>query len=204
MFDTMIIRADKAWEIDAAVNKINAGKTRYENISRLTGVPWFFIGMLHFRESGCDFSKHLHNGDPLTSRTTHVPSGRPTTGNPPFTFEQSAIDALNYKNLTTWKDWSISGMLYQLEAFNGFGYRNYHNVNSPYLWNYTQFYTNGFYVSDGVYSSTAVSKQAGTAPILRRVMEKNNLYRAVAAVSIGGIILIGALIYLITQKNTIL
>lgn len=203
MFAALIIRPEKAWEIDAAVNKINAGKSRYEYISTRTGVPWYFIGIVHYRESTCNFSKHLHNGDPLTARTVQVPAGRPATGNAPFTFEESAIDALAYMGLTSWKDWSIPGMLYQLERYNGFGYRNY-NVNSPYLWNYTQFYTKGLYVRDGVYDGNAVSKQAGAAAILRRVMEKNNLYKTVAALSIGAIFIIGALAYLLTQKNSLL
>ena len=40
------------------------------------------------------FDQHLHNGDPLSGRTTHVPPGRPRPASPPFTWEQSAHDAI--------------------------------------------------------------------------------------------------------------
>lgn len=200
MFDAQIVQADKSYLIDAAVNKINAGKAQYQAIEAATNVPWVFIGLIHYRESGCDFTKHLHNGDPLTARTTHVPAGRPATGNPPFTFFDSAIDALKYKQLVNLNTWSIPDMLYRLESYNGFGYRS-HNINSPYLWSFTQFYTSGLYVSDGLFNPNAVSQQAGVAPILRRVMEKNNLYNTVATFSIVGFIVIASLIYLLYKKS---
>jgi lysozyme family protein len=57
-------------------------------------VPWELIAALHEREAGGSFKGHLHNGDPLTGRTYHVPAGRPAKGSPPFTWEASAIDAL--------------------------------------------------------------------------------------------------------------
>src|SRR5437870_4838633 len=37
-------------------------------------------------------------GDPLTPRTTHEPKGRPSAGNPPFAWEDSAADALAFDN----------------------------------------------------------------------------------------------------------
>ena len=85
-------------------------------------------------ESSLNFKRHLHNGDPLTARTVHVPSGRPRQGDPPFTWEQSAADALTLRNLGPRTDWSLSGTLYALEGYNGWGYRRYHpEVFSPYL-----------------------------------------------------------------------
>ena len=46
-----------------------------------------------------DFNRHLHNGDPLSSRTTHIPQNRPVKGKPPFTWEESTIDVLKHKRL---------------------------------------------------------------------------------------------------------
>jgi lysozyme family protein len=66
-----------------------------------------------------NFNRHLHNGDPLTSRTVHVPAGRPKSGTPPFTWEQSAVDALAYDGLTQVTDWSIEHVAYVFENFNG-------------------------------------------------------------------------------------
>jgi lysozyme family protein len=128
------------------------------------------VGIIHSLEASCDFTRHLHNGDPLTARTTHVPAGRPRTGRPPFTWEASAIDALTLQGFASWKDWSVAGTLYKLEAYNGFGYRDHHRtVPSPYLWSFSNHYTRGKYVADGRFSPTAVSQQCGAAVLLRRL-----------------------------------
>ena len=65
---------------------------------------------------------HLHNGDPLQARTVHVPSGRPVVGSPPFTWRQSALDALTLKGFHEVGDWSVPHMLYLLEKYNGTAY----------------------------------------------------------------------------------
>ncbi len=115
----------------------------------------------------------MHNGDPLTARTKNVPAGRPVNCNPPFTWEESATDALMYQKIDKWKDWSLPGLLYKLEEYNGWGYRISHpHVLSPYLWSYSNHYTKGKYVADGTWSETAVSKQCGVAVLLRRLAEK--------------------------------
>jgi len=114
-----------------------------------------------------NFRTHLHNGDSLTDRTTHVPRGRPTLGYPPFTWEESAIDALSTdQHWNTWGDWTITGMAYLLEKYNGFGYRS-KNTPSPYLWAGTSIYTSGKYVADHVFDPNAVSEQIGGMAILK-------------------------------------
>ncbi len=119
-----------------------------------------------------DFDGHLHNGDPLTARTVQVPKGRPIAGTPPFTFLASAIDALKYKKFDTLTSWDLPQLLYRFEKYNGFGYRDHHQIHSPYLWSGSNHYTKGKYVADGRYSPTAVSKQIGAAVILRRLVER--------------------------------
>jgi hypothetical protein len=77
------------------------------------------------------------------------------------------------KNLFNWTDWEIPGILYKLEQYNGFGYRNFHpSVKSPYLWSFSNHYTSGKYVADGTWSPTAKSQQCGAAVLLRRLAEK--------------------------------
>jgi lysozyme family protein len=133
-------------------------------------VPWYVVGIIHSLEAGSDFTRHLHNGDPLTARTTHWPPGHPATGRPPFTWEASATDALRLKGFDTWRDWTIAGTLYKLEAYNGFGYRDHHpDVPSPYLWSFSNHYTRGKYTSDRHFSRTAVSQQCGAAVLLKRL-----------------------------------
>lgn len=142
--------------------KILPNKSQYQAVSSSTGVPWEVIASIHSLEASLDFSKHLHNGDSLNSRTKHVPSGRPKAGTPPFTWANSAIDALLLK---PWSDWSIPGTLFFLEKYNGFGYR-YRAINSPYLWSFTQHYKMGKFIKDGTFSPTALSKQIGAGTLL--------------------------------------
>jgi hypothetical protein len=70
-------------------------------------------------------------------------------------------------------DWSLPGALYQLERYNGWGYRMHHpSVLTPYLWSFSNHYTSGKYVADGTWSNTAISKQCGAGVILRRMAER--------------------------------
>ena len=173
LFDTCDIRASRMASVEQCVTAISGNRGRYEAVSAMTGgVPWHVIAAIHNMESSLRFDKHLHNGDPLTARTKNVPAGRPKTGNPPFTWEESAADALSYEGLDRWTDWSLPGTLYKLEGYNGWGYRLYHpHVLSPYLWAASPHYTSGKYVSDGRWSDNAVSTQIGAAVILRRMAE---------------------------------
>ncbi len=172
LFNSCIIRSERISDVDYTITKLQTGEDRYKNVSESTGIPWSFIAVIHNMEAGLSFNKHLHNGDPLTARTVQVPAGRPKTGNPPFTWEESATDALTQKGLNAGIDWSLSGTLYQLERYNGFGYRLYHpHVLTPYLWAFSNQYTSGKYVADGTWSDVAVSRQCGSAVLLRRMAE---------------------------------
>jgi len=144
-------------------------RQRYQDAGEPIGVPWQFVAVVHMMESGQRFTRHLHNGDPLTARTVQVPKGRPPKpAMPPFTWEESARDALKMKGLDSWGQWDVAGMLFQLERFNGWGYRLYHpETLSPYLWAGTSHYRSGKYVTDGRWSPTAVSRQIGAVALLR-------------------------------------
>jgi len=171
LFDSCIIKPEKYPEIDRYIQNIVTGKPQYKAVEATVNVPWYFVGIVHNLEGSSKFNAHLHNGDPLTARTTHVPKGRPKTGNPPFTWKVSAVDALQLQGLDKWKDWSIGGMLFQFERYNGFGYRS-KGINSPYLWSYSNHYIKGKYAADGLYNPNLVSKQCGAAVLLRRMSEK--------------------------------
>lgn len=172
LFDQCVVDGGRRAEIQSVTAKICAGENRYRTVGTPLGIPWQLIGVIHSLEASLNFKCHLHNGDPLTARTVQVPKGRPKPGNPPFTWEESATDALQIEKLDTWDDWTVPGMLYKLEAYNGWGYRsNGKGVLSPYLWSGSNHYTHGKYVADGTWSSTAVSKQSGGAVVLRRMAE---------------------------------
>lgn len=99
----------------------------------------------------------------------NVPAGRPLAGKPPFTWEESAADAVRMKGFDKVEDWSVPRALWLLEKYNGLGYRLYHGMASPYLWAGTNHYSRGKYVGDGKFSAVAVSKQAGAAGILQQL-----------------------------------
>jgi lysozyme family protein len=161
--DCNIIPARRA-AVAAVANRMVANKARYQAVSAKTTVPWYIIAVIHNMECSGRFNAHLHNGDPLNHKTIHVPANRPS-GNAPFTWEESAIDALTFTKTNKWRDWSISGALYRLELYNGMGYQK-RGVPSPYLWSFSNQYTKGKYVADGKYDPNAVSSQVGAAVIL--------------------------------------
>lgn len=172
LFDTCVITADKYSLVNNQVKVIVDNKSRYEGVGSPLNIPWYLIGIIHSLECSSKFTTHLHNGDPLTARTVQVPAGRPKTGSPPFTWEESANDSLIYQKLNTWSDWSLPGLLYKLEEYNGFGYRRLAApINTPYLWSFSNQYTKGKFVQDGKFSATAISKQCGAAVLLRRLAE---------------------------------
>lgn len=176
LFDDCQVRPAKAQEVEDTIKPLLTNQARYAAVGDPLGIPWYVVAVIHNMECSQNFKQHLHNGDPLTARTKHVPAGRPTAGNPPFTWEQSANDALIFDGMAAWQDWSIPGILYCLERYNGWGYRRHHpEVKSPYLWSGSNHYTAGKYVADGTWSDTAVSRQIGAATLLRRLAEKDEL-----------------------------
>lgn len=176
LFNTCNISTSRASIVENIIKKILDDKERYRKVGDPLKIPWYFIAVIHNMESGLSFKGHFHNGDPLTSRTRNVPAGRPVNSPPPFTWEESADDAVRLQKIDKWKDWSIPGLLYKLEAYNGWGYRIKHpHVLSPYLWSFSNHYTKGKYVADGTWSETAVSRQCGAAILLRRLAEKNEI-----------------------------
>jgi lysozyme family protein len=172
LYQTLTITANRIDDADSIINKIVAQKLKYKTVERATSVPWFVIAIIHSLEASLNFNGHLHNGDPLTARTTHVPPGRPL-GNPPFDWTDSAIDALEYDGVANWRDWSVAGTCYRLEKFNGFGYREYHpEVKSPYLWSFSNHYAKGKYAADGKFDPKLVSQQCGGMVLLKRMEER--------------------------------
>lgn len=143
---------------------------RYNVVSLKTGVPAEVVCAIHNRESSGVWHRVLHNGERLTDvnrrGTKLVPKGRGKGKN--WSWEMAAIDALLLKKGIFPDKWTISATLDFIERYNGLGYRKYHkDVNTPYLWCGTQFYTRGGYPSDGKWSSTYVNKSIGCVPILR-------------------------------------
>lgn len=177
LFDKCAIQSGKTGSLDEIIDRLERNMAPYQTLEKRLGIPWYFIAVIHERESSGHFDRHLHNGDPLTAPTVHRPAGRPPYGGPTFTWEDSAEDALRYKDLDEWTDWSVPGMLYQLEGYNGFGYRLHHpETLSPYLWSFSTNYQKGKYDRDGHFNPDLVDEQAGTATLLRRMVDLKKDY----------------------------
>ena len=128
----MEIRSSRLQEACKEANRLLHGKPTYQQIESKTGVPWWFVGLCHYRESNFNFDTYLGNGQSLARVTTIVPKGRgPFTG--PDAFTNGALDALRLQGFIGANDWAIARTLYRLEGFNGYGYHG-KGVNSPYLY----------------------------------------------------------------------
>jgi len=172
LFTSCKIRSSWFPKVQEIAQTIMSLRSQYYNaIEAQTRVPWWFVGILHYRESGFR-EAHLHNGDPLTARTVHEPAGRPLAlpnNGRVYTFVESAVDALQLKTFDTAQDRSIAAWIWRFEYWNGFGYAM-RGINSEYLWNGTNHFGSGLhqgmYMADGRFDPNVRSEQAGAAAIL--------------------------------------
>jgi lysozyme family protein len=171
LFDRSDIRAEWVYRVDKATDLVLKGAPIYEAIQDASGLPWHLVGIVHYLESNCNFKTHLHNGDSLLNRTFRVPKGRPVNGEPPFTWEYSALDALKGRVL---KGPRLGDLLEFLERYNGMGYRK-KGINTPYLWSGTTAYYSGKYIRDGIFDHTAISKQVGGAAIYKNLILRGTI-----------------------------
>jgi lysozyme family protein len=153
-------------------------KARYQAVEKETGVPWYFIAVAHERESSQNWRCSLAQGDPWNRVSVHVPAGR----GPFKSWEEAAVDALVHcaPYAARNKDWSVGGLLTQLEEYNGLGYAT-RGVPSPYVWSGTNQYVSGKYVRDGVYDPHAVDQQLGCAGLLMAMMTLDPSIKAAEA-----------------------
>lgn len=170
MWASTTINGGKATQDVGRVTKnIVAAQVRYKKVEDKTGVPWFWIGAIHYRESSNDFAGVLHNGEKIIGKgrkTRLVPAGR----GPFDTWEEAAIDALLLKGLHKIDKWTIARMLYEAERFNGFGYMS-KGINSPYVWGGTNHQQPGMYVADHVFDRSKNDPRIGVAAIIQRLAE---------------------------------
>jgi len=182
------IRANRLQEARNQANRLLHGKATYQQIESKTGVPWWFVGLCHYRESNFNFDTYLGNGQSLARVTTIVPKGRgPFTG--PDAFTNGALDALRLEGFIGANDWGVARTLYRLEGFNGYGYHG-KGVNSPYLYGGSNIYgppeaRGGKYVADHVFNPGVVDSQLGTAVILKALMQLDSSIKLDGAATNG-------------------
>jgi len=158
------VNASKQSTFDSVARRLMAAKARYQAVEARTGVPWWFIAVVHEREASQSWNANIAQGDRWDRVSTHVPRGR----GPFSSWEEAAYDAL--VNCAPYaarnKDWSMGNALTMLEKYNGLGYFN-KGIPSPYIWAGTNQYSRGKYVADGVFDANAVDTQLGCAGLLK-------------------------------------
>ena len=183
LFDKMEITNSKRAAAKSQALKIIANKDRYKTVETLTGIPWFVVGCIHFRECNIDkitgapsFNEYLGNGESLHRITKLVPKGR----GPWSSFDEGAVDALvTVENLNDIPYDGSEGCAYAFEKINGFGYRNpSRNIPSPYLWGGTNIQERGKWmeeIKDGKYRKwydpNQMDQQIGAMATLRMLMD---------------------------------
>jgi lysozyme family protein len=177
-FERMKITELGVHKARAELSSLRTYRSSYNTVEILSKVPWYWIGLTHIREAGDppNFHAWLHNGDPMFNhnhkpvQTVHVPRHRPP--DPNVSWENGAFDALQMMGLVGISDWSPERCAWAWEKFNGFGYRDFHYVPSPYLWGLSSEQLPGKYTSDGHFDESKMDEQLGAMTALKLILEE--------------------------------
>lgn len=164
----MTVRKECEQAVDHCAAKLLTFKSRYQEVSNADGVPIVFIAPSFEREASSDFRRNPAQGWPLTSISKWIPH------NGPFrTWYDAAVAAYHLNGLDrVGKDnWTWELICFYGEMFNGFGYRDFHRMHSPYLWGGTNIQTVGKYTSDGNFDVHHMDEQLGIIPVARRMVQ---------------------------------
>lgn len=156
---TMTLSPDRRVEARRAANRLLGSWDAYAEVELATGVPKVITMCINERESGGRLDTYLGNGQLLSRRTTIVPIGRG-----PFpTFLAGAIDAYTIQGMMNKPKayWDVATLCFWMESFNGFGYRKFHNIRSPYLWGGTNHQQPGKYIADAKFDASVLDPQLG-------------------------------------------
>lgn len=164
------------------VDLVLSGKEEYLLSQNATGIHWWIIGGIHFKEAGCDFKAILHNGQRGIIGPVAIAHNRKSTivpkGVGPFaTWQQATADAVKGPRWAKIKAGSsdIGEILYAVERYNGTGYLTGAGraETSPYLWARSNINDDfGKYTSDGVFDSRAsTQKTTGFALIIKELQK---------------------------------
>jgi lysozyme family protein len=164
----MVVREDHKSLVDQVATKLLTHKSLYLEVTAADGVPVAFIGPSFEREASSNFNLNPAQGWPLHSTSKWIPH------NGPFKDWKSAAIAayrLNGLDKVGADNWTWPLICYYGELFNGFGYRDFHHMHSPYLWGGTNIQTVGKYDDDGKFNPDHMDPQLGIIPVARRMVE---------------------------------
>lgn len=169
-WQTMKVLPERDAAVERTAQKLLLSLDRYKQLEHRLNIPAAFIMCVHEREGGGRFDTYLGNGQSIRRVTTIVPKGR----GPFETFEDGAYDALivvqKMGNIPL-SEWDEAGLAWFLEKMNGFGYRLFKHIPSPYLWGATNHQRRGKYIRDGVYDANVMDIQLGGMAIYAKIIE---------------------------------
>jgi lysozyme family protein len=163
------VQITKAKEVDSTAHRLLGYLDRYKPVSEATGIPIIWIASSFEREASSRFDRSPAQGDPWNKPSVNVPKGR----GPFKSWEAAALDAykLNALDKVGAANWSWELACFYGELFNGFGYRDYRGIHSPYLWGGTNHQQKGKYTSDGKYDPDHFDAQLGTVAMMKRMVQ---------------------------------
>ncbi len=172
LFSSCKIRDDKRSEVQWYTSKITDPTRRklYDQVSDETCVPWYFVAIIHGMECGFDVKAHLHNGDPLKAKTVQVPANRRPCG----TRRRTGCRRLSMPSVMTSSTKRLTGISRRSSIAGGLQRLAEPRAllnHTPYLWSFSNHYSKGKFVADGVWDANAVSKQCGAAVMLKMLSE---------------------------------
>lgn len=168
LMSVMAVRPECKQQIDKAAVKLLSLKTRFDPVYKQNGVPIVFMSTSFEREASSNFEKNPAQGWPWRSMSRIIPH------NGPFpSWQAAAIEAyhLNGLDKVGRDNWTWELFCFYGEMFNGFGYRDFHRMHTPYLWGGTNIQTRGKYIADGKFDPDHMDEQIGIVPVARRMIE---------------------------------
>lgn len=191
MFRACEVTPGKEGELQRACSKVMAGLPRYRNVAHSLGffgeeaeITAFVIGVVHYKEASCDFSRVLHNGEKIVGtgqKTKLVPKGL----GPFDTWEASAHDALlANKSFFRVSSKEIGDILYVIERYNGTGYITGKGKadTSPYLWACSNINDGkGLYTKDGEYDPEASTRGSIGAAVILKELYNMNIFKCLTS-----------------------
>lgn len=163
------LRPERLEALTATARTMASHAQRYRQTTDPIGVPWYVLAIIHQLEHSGRFTTALDVQDPIDTPPGQTPQDGTITADQ---WDATALHELTRNGFDRWTDWTLPGVLYKLERFNGMGYRTLPEpIPSPYLWSYTDQYQRGKFVRANQYSPTTVSQQPGAAALLRRLTD---------------------------------
>jgi len=168
LLSVMTVRPDSAERVHSAASMILKYRDRFEEVSKINGVPVVFMGPSFYREATLDFRKNPAQGWWLSSKSKIIPHNGPF---PDWKSAALAAYSLNGLDRVGAENWTWELICFYGEMFNGFGYRDNHQMHTPYLWGGTNIQTKGKYVEDGKFDPDVMDTQLGIIPIAKHMIK---------------------------------